>query len=367
VIARSDEAKELGIPMGAPYFQYKSLIETNDVAVFSSNYNLYGELSTRVMDTLRMVAGQQQVEVYSIDEAFLELADQPGQNFQHTAMDIRAQVEQWTGIKVSVGLAPTKVLSKLANRLAKKDKEGSNCVLVLQEPSEIRAALEQTEIGDIWGIGYRYAEKLRHWGISTAAKLASMPEGWVKKNLGGVTGLRLVKELKGEACLFMKDPLEDKKMISRAAEKLRRQDSAAGTIEVYLVRETGGKFSYSPIRSALSVRLPRASAFTHELTRFALPLVEALYEKGPRYLKAGVILSDLVPEESIQGNLFAVQGRDRMKQLMTALDNINFSHRQDMVQYAGSGIDRKWKMRQEAISPRYTTRWKEIPVVIADG
>ncbi|KIC94700.1 Y-family DNA polymerase [Flavihumibacter solisilvae] len=384
VIARSDEAKQIGVPMGAPFFQYRDLIESNQVAVFSSNYNLYGDLSMRVMDTLRGMVGESNVEVYSVDEAFLDM----GQNFDgKIAGSLKERVEQWTGIKVSVGAAPTKVLCKVANRLAKKHKEATGCSLVLRDEADIRQALEETEVGDLWGIGYRYAEKLRQLGITTGWKLACMPGEWVRKNLGGVTGLRIHRELHGEACIPFKDPLENKKMISttrmfgkpvtlkneireavatytaRAAEKLRRQQGAAGSVEVFLVAESGGKFSYHPVKSALSARLPKATMLTHELSRYTLALADALFESGPRYLKAGVILSDLVPDERVQGNLFTAKSREGDRYLMEALDNINFSQRDEKVKFGASGLTKAWKMRQDCKSKRHTTRWKELAIV----
>ncbi|KIC92239.1 Y-family DNA polymerase [Flavihumibacter sp. ZG627] len=384
VIARSDEAKTLGIPMGAPFFQQRDAMKAGSVAVFSSNYNLYGDLSMRVMDTLRMQVGAENVEVYSVDEAFLQLGEGNGESFRQQAFQLKEMVEQWTGIRVSIGVAQTKVLCKVANRLAKKDKQGSGCVMVLEDPDEIRGALESTEVGDIWGVGYQYAEKLRQWGISNAWKLSLMPLEWARKNLGGVVGQRLIRELNGEPCIQMKDPLENKKMIgtsrmfgrpvedlaaireavatytARAAEKLRRQQHAAAWVEVYVVAASGEKFSYNPRKFSSSAVLAPASSSTNDLIACTLPLAEALFKKGERYLKAGVLLGGLVPDEAIQGNLFSGDIGNKGKMLMQALDNINFSQRNDMVKFAASGIDRPWKMRQEMRSPRYTTRWDEL-------
>lgn len=386
VIARSDEAKQIGVPMGAPFFQFKDLIESNHVAVFSSNYNLYGDLSMRVMDTLRGMVGENNVEVYSVDEAFLDIG-QVDNTAEFGARGLKERVEQWTGIKVSVGVAPIKVLCKVANRLAKKHKDATGCSLILRDAQDIRQALEETEVGELWGIGYRYAEKLRQLGISTAWKLACMPREWVRKNLGGVTGQRIHRELHGEPCIPFKDPLESKKMIAttrmfgrpvisrneireavatytaRAAEKLRRQQSAAGCVEVFLVAESGGKFSYHPVKSALSARLPKATMLTDELNRYTLTLADALFAAGPRYLKAGVILSELVPDETVQGNLFTGKSRAGGRYLMEALDNINFSQGNEMVKFGSSGMTKKWKMRQESRSRRYSTKWSELAIV----
>jgi DNA polymerase V len=167
IISRSDEAKKLGVEMAGPYFMAKPLIEKHNISVFSSNYNLYGDLSWRVMETLRMIVGKKNVEVYSVDEAFVDLSIFPMEDLPAIAKDIRETVEKWTGIKVSVGIAPTKVLAKLANRLSKKDKEKTGCIVVLDTDEKISEALRKTPVGDIWGVGHQYAKKLQEFGVST--------------------------------------------------------------------------------------------------------------------------------------------------------------------------------------------------------
>ncbi|MBS1920175.1 MAG: Y-family DNA polymerase [Bacteroidetes bacterium] len=386
IISRTDEAKKIGVGMAAPYYQNREVIEKNNVAVFSSNYNLYGDLSMRVMDTLRMSIGKQSVEVYSVDEAFLDLSMIPEDQLYDAAKQIKEITEQWTGIKVSIGVAPTKVLSKVANRLSKKDKQGTNGVMILSTPENIREALEKTEISDLWGVGRQYAAKLKNFGIENSWQLRNMPEEWCRKNLGGVVGLRLIKELKGIPCIPMKNPLQIKKMIattrmfgkpvhelkdlkeavatytSRAAEKIRRQHSAAGLIEVFVV--TNGflnqKYEYNPQAKHTYFILPKATANTNELIEYALPLAEKLFRPNTKYLKAGVVLGALVPDHSIQSNLFATHAQNHLPSLMNAMDNINFSMRDDVVKYAATGMKRNWKMRQELRSKRYTTRWNEL-------
>ena len=386
IISRTDEAKRLGIGMGTPYFQSKAIIEQKGIAVFSSNYPLYGDISLRVMDTLRDELGVQQVEVYSVDEAFLDLHHIPQEALSSTATELKEKVELWTGINVSVGVAPTKVLSKVANRLSKKDKIGTRGVVVLDTDEKIQTALEQTAVKDLWGIGRQYAEKLQSLGIGNGWQLRNLPLEWVRKNLGGVVGSRFLRELQGEPCLPMKKPLEVKQLIattrmfgkpvyelsalkeavatytSRAAEKLRRQYSAAKMIEVFVMVSTTapGTTSYRTESRHSAASLPCATSYTHELIRYALPLVDQLYRPGLKHIKAGVILGDLVPDTSIQGNLFAATGGHQHRQLMEAIDNINFSQRNDLVKYAASGLKRNWKMRQELRSLRYTTRWEEL-------
>ncbi|MBL7720627.1 MAG: Y-family DNA polymerase [Chitinophagaceae bacterium] len=387
IVSRTDEAKKLGVGMAAPYYQNKDIIENNNVAVFSSNYNLYGDLSMRVMDTLREMVGEHRVEVYSVDEAFLDLGMIPDEELQTASVEIRQTVEQWTGIYVSVGVAPTKVLSKVANRLSKKNKKETNCVLVLDSEEKIKEALLNTDVTDIWGVGYRYAVKLKEmFRINNAWQLSRMSTEWARKNLGGIVGVRLIKELNGEPCVQMKDPLKTKKMIattrmfgipvydidplkeavatytSRAAEKLRRQYSAAAFISVFVVtnEQKPGYYTYSPQTSSTYIQLPKPTAYTNELIKCAVPLVDKIYKPGLKYLKAGVILSGLVPDTSIQGNLFLSDMKNNERRVMDMLDNINFSQRDDVLKFAASGTKRNWKMRQEMRSPRYTTRWNEL-------
>ncbi|TWI81455.1 DNA polymerase V [Lacibacter cauensis] len=387
IISRSDEAKALGVDMAGPYFMAKPLIKKHDVAVFSSNYNLYGDLSMRVMDTLRVIIGEENVEVYSVDEAFVDLSIFPTQDLERIARDMRETVEQWTGIKVSIGVAPTKVLAKLANRLSKKNKKETDCVMVLDTEEKIRAGLEKTPVGDIWGVGHQYAKKLKEqWFIDDALQLSKMSEEFGRMHLGGVVGVRLIRELNGIASKDMQDELVTKKMIattrmfgspvdnihdikeavatytSRAAEKLRRQYSAASIISVFVVAKGENHnvtFNRGITHSRYTI-LPTATAFTNELIKPAVALVDHLYKKGTQYKKAGVMLSGLVPDASIQGNLFLPETKNNGRLLMDMIDNINFSQRDDVLKFAASGTTRDWKMRQELRSPRYTTRWEEL-------
>lgn len=387
IISRSDEAKKLGVEMAGPYFKAKPLIEKYDVSTFSSNYNLYGDLSWRVMETLRMMLGVENVEVYSVDEAFLNLSEFAEKDLYQVGMNIRETVEQWTGIKVSVGVAPTKVLSKVANHLAKKNKLTTDCVVVLDTKEKISKALQDTPIGEVWGVGRQYAQKLMDMNaVFTAFDLRKKTEEWAHKNLGGVVGIRLVKELKGEPANEMKEELTVKKMIattrmfgspvknisdikeaiatytSRAAEKLRRQKSAANTVSVFVVPKEQSHntyFRHGPTISSYVI-LPVATSSTNELIKPAVKLVDTLYEHGRLYKKAGVMLSGIVPDATIQGNLFVPESTNGKRLLMSMLDNVNFAMRDDMVKFAASGTKRDWKMRQELRSPRYTTRWEEL-------
>jgi len=393
IVSRSDEAKDLGVGMAIPYFQARHLIQQKGIATFSSNYHLYGDMSWRVMETLRILAGDRsKVEVYSVDEAFMDLSEIPANELHEYARQIRATVEQWTGISVSIGVAPTKTLAKLANRLAKKNKKASGCVTVLATPEEQRTALQQTRVDNLWGVGWAYAAKLLNLGITSAWELSRMPEEWAHTNLGGVIGIRLIRELNASPAIFMEEELTDKKMIattrmfgrpvttlaeikeavatyiSRAAEKLRRQQGAAGGITVFLVpkppRSTPAVFGYGRGSSVSSFTLlPNPTSLTNELIKAALGLADRLFVQGKAYQKAGVMLSGIVPDDSIQGNLFVPQAASQNRFLMNAIDNINFSMRDDSVKFGASGITKDWKMRQELRSHRHSSRWEELKEV----
>lgn len=398
IVSRSDEAKALGVGMAVPFFQSKDLFEKNGVETFSSNYNLYGDMSWRVMETLRSLLPPNAVEVYSVDEAFVNMDHVPPAALNRVAMQIRETIEQWTGIAVSIGVGPTKVLAKLANKLAKNDKKQTQCVLVLDTPAAIEAALIATRVGDIWGVGYRSAEKLRMLGVEDAYQLSRMNEEWMRKNLGGVVGQRLLRELQGTPSFEMDDELAEKKMIattrmfgsavtdlhdikeavatyvSRAAEKLRRQHSAASIVSVFVVsKEKQGHekdasdarswgYRHGPSTSSYEV-LPHATALTNELIKPAIRITERLFTKGNHYKKAGIVLSGLVPDDTIQGNLFVPKEESKTRQLMEMMDNINFSMRNDTLKFASSGTSRDWKMRQEYRSDRFTTRWDELRLI----
>lgn len=259
--------------------------------------------------------------------------------------------------------------------------------MVLATPEEVADACCCTPVGDIWGVGRQYAAKLEKIGIYDAWQLRQMPEEWMRKNMGGVVGVRLLHELRGQPAIGMEDELETKKMIattrmfgaavtelkdikeavatytSRAAEKLRRQRGAASVISVFVVpkesRQDGERFRHGPTQSLYTI-LPKATAVTGELIKPAMRLAEQLYEKGRYYKKAGVMLSSIVPDNDVQGNLFAPPAKNNGRRLMGLMDNINFSMRDDILKFAASGTDRNWKMRQEYRSPRYTSRWDEL-------
>ena len=386
IISRSDEAKMLGVEMTGPYFKARPVIEKYNVATFSSNYNLYGDMSRRVMDTLRALVGEKNVEVYSVDESFLNVKYIDKKHLNEYALYMRKIVEQWTGISVSVGIAPTKTLAKIANHFAKENKAATQCIYTLNGFDTIREALKRTAVAGIWGVGRAYIEKLKSYGITNAWELRNMPEEWAYQHMGGVVGVRLIKELKGIPCIGLEPPLANKKMIattrmfgknvsnlcdikeaiatytSRTAEKLRRQNSAASVINIFIVaREENHSvnFNRGTTISAHDI-LSVPTSITNELITSAMRLAEQIFQPGRKYKKAGVILSGIVPDTSVQSNLFVPAAQNNKRFLMDTLDNINFSMRDDIIKFASSGIDKNWKMRQEYHSPRYTSRWKEL-------
>ncbi len=391
IVSRSDEAKQLGINMAIPYFQAKDLIEKNKVHAFSSNYHLYGDLSWRVMETMRQLAPPGCVEVYSVDEAFINLDHIPSDQLQDYCVSLKKKIETWTGISVSIGVGPNKVLSKVANRLAKKSKLLTGCVVILNDTKKIQAALQSTPIDDVWGIGYSYSEKLKTYGIHTAYALSIKDLSWGKRFLGGVPGMKLIRELKGMHSHDMQTPRTSKKMIAttrmfgrtvsewqeieealatyatRTAEKLRRQHSAAYGVSVFLLKKTPPQTDISHYHHGRQVsgyvKLDNPSNLTPDIIKAVVALGKSLFEQGEWYKKAGVILSDFVPDNALQTNLFVAPKDQNRKKLMNLIDNMNAAFRDDILKFATSGTQKNWKMRSERRSKRYTTRWDELCLV----
>ena len=381
VIARSNEAKALGIAMGEPAYKREDFFAGNGVRVLSSNYALYGDMSARVMRTLGLFSAE--AEVYSIDECFLRLKGLDSRSLVDTAREIRATVKKWTGIPVGVGIARTKTLAKVANRLAKK----GDGVRLLEDEDDIDRVLQGTEPGDVWGIGRRSARFLAACGVRTALDLRRRPDDWVRRNLT-VTGLRTVLELRQIPCIALEDAppparslvcsrsfgtrvesltsLEEavSAYVQRAAEKLRRKGLVAGAVQVFL--ETN-RFQPGPQYSASRGRaLPAPTADTLVLHGPALQILREIHKPGYRYQKAGVILLDLAPAGQRQLSFLEPSGEDKARRdaLMRVMDRVNTMHGRGALTLAASGLGKKeWHMRQERRSPRYTTSWAELPVV----
>lgn len=381
VIARSQEAKALGLVIGTPAFQCERLLKSHNGVMLSSNYTLYGDMSRRVMETLSQFAPD--IEVYSIDESFLSLTGISG-SLEAYAHSIKKTVYRWTGIPVSVGIAPTKALAKTANKLAKKEGSG---VYVLMTPKETVECLASFPISDVWGIGGQYAAFLQANGIDTALKFANQKDEWIRKHLT-IQGLRLAHELRGESCLDLEliapskqgigssrsfsRPVETIEEIlqsvseyaSNAAGKLRRQRSAASVITAYL---TTNRFKDEPqyARSA-TMRLSVPTNFTPDIVKAASSVIRDIFRPEYRYKKTGIILSGIVPEDCRQIDLFANRNDlTRNDRISSTVDNLNRKFRRNAITYASSGINPDWSMRRRILTPAYTTRWDELKKVNA--
>lgn len=383
VIARSNEAKALGIPMGEPFFKCEELLRRNGGCIYSANFTLYGDMSRRVLDTLSQFTCD--VDVYSIDEAFLRLP--AGGDPIATARRIRSTVRRDTGIPVSIGLAPTRVLAKLANRCAKRNPEAGG-VFSLIEPSTREPVLAVTDTDDLWGIGANLARRLRGLGVHTAAALRDLPDEIARRNLS-VTGLRIVRELRGQSCIepgeidaprlhtimcsrsfgtVMTDADALAQAVStfaaRGAEKLRAQNSVAGLVMVG-IRTALFDPRFPSYSNGAAVRLSEPSDYTADLIVAACRALAAIYKPGYRYRQAEVLLAELTSADAVQRALFNPADPDlvrRRQRLMHAADRLNRIHGRETVRPATTGFDRLWRMRQSWKSPRFTTCWNELPV-----
>ena len=380
VIARSNEVKALGIKMGEPLFKCKSLVAQHDIHVFSSNFALYGDMSARVMNTLAQFAPA--MEIYSVDEAFLSLHGMQASELDAFGRMLRNKVLQWTGIPVSVGIASTKTLTKVANELSKKNSEYGG-VLNLSGHPRIDSLLEKIEVGDVWGVGYSYAKLLRSKGVNNARQLRELPDKWVKKNMT-VTGLRMVHELRGTPCLLLQEQPPPKQaivcsrsfgtpvttvealreaiatFISRAAEKMRKQNSAASYLQVFIMTSMHG--SGPRYSKARGVTLGVATSYTPRLIAKAYELLDEIFAWGFVYKKAGVMLTGFMPDGQVQQALedMGEGDSDKQRTIMHTVDRVNCRFGSGTVSYAAAGVQPKWGMRQTKKSPRYTTAWDDI-------
>jgi DNA polymerase V len=387
VIARSNEAKAAGIAMGQPFHECASLIRRHQIAVFSANFGLYGDLSHRVMQTLERFTPT--VEVYSIDEAFLILPAQSGEDPVPLAHRIRQTIRRETGIPVSIGIGPTRVLAKLANKIAKRTPalDGVSDLTPLPHRND---CLTRTAVEEIWGIGSHLTRRLAAIGIRTAADLRDADPARIQTVLT-VQGTRIVHELRGRACIDLDDLSVPRKSltcsrsfgrpvtgldelreavvayVSRAAEKLRAQHSLAEVVQVY-IRTNPFQPSAPQYGAAATLRLPEPSDHTPTLAAVAGRAVATIYRPGYVYHKAAVLFFGLCPRDHRPRDLFASHSAaDEIRQtrLMTALDSLNAAFGRHTVQLASAGLEQPWKMRQNHRSLSFTTRWTELPVVIA--
>jgi len=373
IVSRSAEIKALGIPMGMPFFEAKSQLVRNDAVVFSSNYALYGDVSARVMDTIASLSTK--IEVYSIDEAFALLDGLSMSDWASHGCLLRDAIHRHVGIPVSVGLAPTKTLAKIAARFAKKGQG----VFVLDSSHRIEAALRRTDVGDVWGIGRRYRRKLRGYGVLTALSFSQLDSEWVRKHMT-ITGLLTHRELNGMSCLPIEKTiptrksvvhsrtfgrkLKDPQMILEAlshfaaavGEKLRRNHLHTCHLSVFL---QSPKSMGVPFFRA-ETRLSQPSSDSRELIAIVHRLFGRIYRRGLVYRKAGVMALDLREERPFQQSLFFTPPDRRV---MAVMDRINEQHGRRAIQLASQGLpsqQQEWGMRQRMRSPQYTTRWSDL-------
>lgn len=378
VIARSNEAKELGIPMGAPAFEYKTTFDKFKINVFSSNYALYGDMSSRIMTLLSGFTPE--IEIYSIDEAFLKFEGFKYHNLLDLGSQMRDKVTKGTGVPISIGFAPTKALSKVANKIAKKYASRTESVYVI-DSDEIRIkALKWLPIEDVWGIGRKHAKRLKEIKINNAYQFTELSDDWVRKNMS-IVGLRLKKELEGVPTLDL-ESVVDKKMIATTrsfermltsyndvkertstfavscAEKLRNQGSHCNAVMVFL-HTNGFRKDLPQYGRNIIIKSPFPTNSSIDIIKLVNTALEGIYQEGYHYKKAGVIVMDLTPIDQKQLTLFNSENT-KHDPIMSVVDRLNKSYGNNKVKFASQSMGRQWKMKQEHLSPRYSTNINEI-------
>lgn len=382
VIARSQEAKDVGIGMGAPLFKIRTLIKEHNVAVCSSNYALYGDISERVMTTLGSNAPNH--EVYSIDECFLDLHNLGVPDLSEWCKNLRQSTYQWTGIPVSIGVGPTKTLAKLANRLAKKSVKAGGVIDLSNHPDWIEPALRKTPIGDVWGVGRKWSQMLQERGIITAHDFAHAEDGWIRKKMG-VVGLRTVHELRGYVCHALEDQpqpkqttcctrsfgeaITDKSQVhdalmsfaERAAEKVRSADQVAGVVQVFIRTDP---FNPNAAQKSLSgsVTFNQPTSDTRAISGAVTRILDRIWREGFAWKKAGVMMLDLTAKGSAPPSLFDAVPKHN-DGLMLAIDTINARHGRGSVGLGLAGKAQDWRMRRDNLSPSFTTKWEDLAKV----
>ncbi len=384
IVARSDEAKQFGIGMGVPYFKVKDIISENNINVYSSNYTLYGDISERVMNILSEFTPN--IEYYSIDEAFLSFYKIAENDLTAYGHKIRQTVSKNLGIPVSVGIAKTKTLAKIANEFVKKNPR-LNGVFDISNFSKMEKLLRQVPIHDVWGIGSQFAKMLMKNKVYSAYDFRYTDEHWVKRKMG-VVGLRTCLELREIACINIDEIVKAKKGImssrsfgryetklseieeavsqwtTRAGEKLRNQKSVCRSVYVF-IQTNRHKLHEKQYSIGKTITLPEPTSYTPELIKNAIYVLRKIFRSGYKYIKAGVYLSDIYPNHNIQLSAFENNDHDKHKSAMGAVDGINFIWGRDMIKFASSGIEQDWRMKMCFRSNRYTTCWDELLTVRA--
>ncbi|MGY0391408.1 Y-family DNA polymerase [Bizionia sp. KMM 8389] len=378
VIARSDEAKALGLPMGAPIFKWESFCKANQIQIFSSNYALYGDMSSRVMKILQQFTPD--VEVYSIDEAFLQFKGFDNYDFKDYGIQMRKRILKWTGIPTSVGVAPTKALSKVANKIARKFPKETQGVYVIDSEEKRIKALKWLDIEDVWGIGRRLSKRLKEKQIHKAYQFTQLSDAWVRKHFS-ITELKLKKDLEGVESMLL-DEVVNKKAIATTrsfeytfsdidnikeristfatscAEKLRKQESNCYVILVTISSDRH-KTDAPQHRASKIINLSYPTDSTLIISREAVKAVTEIFKTGVKYKRAGVIVMGLVPNNNYQLHLFEHEN-PKHKPLMTTIDQLNKKYQSHKIKLGNQDLNRTWKMRQERLSPRYTTHIADI-------
>ena len=382
VISRSNEAKEVGVPMGAPEFKIRELLKEKNVKVFSSNYPLYGDLSNRVMKTLE--AFTPNLEIYSIDEAFLNFDGMSISDYHDYGIQMKKRVQKWVGIPVCIGFAPTKALSKVANRIAKKFQDRTEGIYVIDTEEKRIKAIKWTKIEDVWGIGRRLTKKMMAHNILTAYDFTKpQHEAWIRKEMG-IIGMRLKYEWEGKSVLDLDPIREQKKSIATTrsfpkqisefddlrervatfsavcAEKLRKQKSCCQTIIVMLVIDKH-KYQSQKYYFNKAVTLPYSTNSTLTISNVAISMLKDLYKgnEGIKFKKAGVIVTELIDEDKKQLQLFEEENPKHLA-IMKAMDFLNAKIGDRKVKLGTQNLNLTWNMKQNHLSPRFTTRFNEI-------
>tara|TARA_B000000532_G_scaffold119504_1_gene95968 strand:+ start:223 stop:1449 length:1227 start_codon:yes stop_codon:yes gene_type:complete len=378
-ISRSNEAKALGIPMGAPAFKYEKIFRENNVQIFSSNFPLYGDMSSRVMSILSKFTPN--IEIYSIDEAFLKFEGFENYDLESYCQEIKNMVFKWTGIPISIGIAPTKALAKVANRIAKKFPNQTKGVYLINSKQKRIKALKWLNIGDVWGIGFRHSKRLKNIKINTAHDFINLEDAWVRKNMS-VVGLRLKKELEGKSVLGLEEVRSPKKAIATTrsfegtitdyekikervstfaiccAEKLRAQNSNCNSIYVFV---RSNKFQKNKIqyRNGILMTIPFSTNSNMVISKYAVEGLKKIFKQGINYKKAGAIVMGLDSSNNHQLNLFENED-PKHKYLMKTIDFIQKKEGQSKIKLASQDLRKRWKMKQEKLSPNYTCKMNDI-------
>jgi len=379
IISRSNEAKALGIKMGEPYFKAKDIIVKNKVEVFSSNYSLYGDLSRRVMRTLKRF--NEEIEVYSIDEAFIDLSNFPDQDVEKIGKDIRETVLQWTGIPTSIGIAKTKTLSKIANHIAKKKQSGVTNLIGIDNLDPI---LEKIEINDVWGVGRQLTKFYQKNGIYNAKQLKNKSNTWIKKS-SNVLGSRTAMELRGVPCINLETTQSKRKscVVSRsfgkriekfqelkeavanyclnASEKIRSESLVAKAITVF-VRTSPFQRNFGYYSNAKTIDFPIATNNSIETVKTAVSILEKIFKNGYQYQKAGVMLTGLRNDDG-RKNLFSSEKDEKINSLMRSIDNTNYRYGRSTLSLASAGVQKKWNMRRQYSSKVDTADFYSLPKI----